>query len=266
VARQATKGLLLRLRQYRRPRSGLRVVAPRQPHNQAKHNPIKYDAARLCLLSHQHRVYASDFNLLGERLREASCARPLRLADGTSDLAAALNRVAGIAAVATGCPAANCDAARAACGATASRVGARASVFHIQQDAGTVGDAPQLRGGRLADPGEEHTSWARVISSPEGRRRRSRSPAAAARSASGRHRRAWPQRDPAAPAGGGRLQFGSIVAHRFDTNGWNRRVSPVAPRPCEGPLTEPTAGAQPWPRERVLMPLKRPSRSARELA
>jgi hypothetical protein len=100
-----------------------------------------------------------------------------------------------------------------------------------------------------------NTSWARVISSPEGRRRRSRSPAAAARSASGRHRRAWPQRDPAAPAGGGgRLQFGSIVAHRFDTNGWNRRVSPVAPRPCEGPLTEPTAGAQPWPRERVLMP------------
>ena len=44
VARQATKGLLLRLRPYRRPRSGLRVVAPRQPHNQAKHNPIKYDA------------------------------------------------------------------------------------------------------------------------------------------------------------------------------------------------------------------------------
>jgi hypothetical protein len=162
VARQATKGLLLRLRPYRRPRSGLRVVAPRQPHNQAKHNPIKYDAACLCLLSHQHRVYASDFNLLGERLREASGARPLRLADrylwtdGTSDLAAALNRVAGIAAVATGCPAANCDAARAACGATASRVGARASVFHIQQDAGAVGDAPQLRGGRLTDPGEEH--------------------------------------------------------------------------------------------------------------
>src|SRR5580692_1974528 len=32
-----------------------------------------------------------------------------------------------------------------------------------------------------------------------------------------------------------------------------RRISPVAPRPREGPLTEPTAGAQPWPRERVLM-------------
>jgi hypothetical protein len=37
--------------------------------------------------------------------------------DGKSVLAAALNRVAGIAAVAAGCPAANCDAARAACGA-----------------------------------------------------------------------------------------------------------------------------------------------------
>jgi hypothetical protein len=33
-----------------------------------------------------------------------------------------------------------------------------------------------------------------------------------------------------------------------------RRVSPVAPRPRDGPMTEPTAGAQPWPRERVLMP------------
>src|ERR1700738_3989771 len=40
------------------------------------------------------------------------------------------------------------------------------------------------------------------------------------------------------------------------------RVSPVAPRPREGPLTEPTAGAQPWPRERVLMPHKRPYRRA----
>jgi hypothetical protein len=42
-------------------------------------------------------------------------------------------------------------------------------------------------------------------------------------------------------------------------NGCCRRVSPVAPRPREGPLTEPTAGAQPWPRERVLMPLCCPS-------
>ena len=35
---------------------------------------------------------------------------------------------------------------------------------------------------------------------------------------------------------------------------WNRRVSPVAQRPREGPLTEPTAGARAWPRERVLVP------------
>ena len=38
-------------------------------------------------------------------------------------------------------------------------------------------------------------------------------------------------------------------------NGPNRRVSPVPPRPREGPLTELTAGAQPWPRESFLMPL-----------
>ena len=36
-------------------------------------------------------------------------------------------------------------------------------------------------------------------------------------------------------------------------NGRKRRVSPVAPRPREGPLTEPTAAAQPRPQERVLM-------------
>ena len=76
VARQATKGLLLLLRSYSRPVG----VAPGQRQNQAKHNPIKYDAAPLCLLSHQHRVYRSDFNLLRERLLEASGARPLRLA------------------------------------------------------------------------------------------------------------------------------------------------------------------------------------------
>jgi hypothetical protein len=35
---------------------------------------------------------------------------------------------------------------------------------------------------------------------------------------------------------------------------WNRRFSPVAVRPAEGPLTEPTAGAQPWRRELVFMP------------
>ena len=44
-------------------------------------------------------------------------------------------------------------------------------------------------------------------------------------------------------AGGGRANVRS------------RRVSPVAPRPREGPLTEPTAGVQPWPRERVILPL-----------
>ena len=34
----------------------------------------------------------------------------------------------------------------------------------------------------------------------------------------------------------------------------DRRVSPVAPRPREGPLTEAIAGVQPRPRERVRMP------------
>jgi hypothetical protein len=38
----------------------------------------------------------------------------------------------------------------------------------------------------------------------------------------------------------------------------NRRVSPVAPNPGEGLLTEPTAGTQPERRELVFMPLKRP--------
>ena len=36
-----------------------------------------------------------------------------------------------------------------------------------------------------------------------------------------------------------------------------RRISPVAAGSGEGPLTEPTAAAQPWRRERVLMPLSR---------
>ena len=57
VARQATKGLLLRLRPYSRPVG----VAPRQRQNHAKHNPIRYHTACLCLLAHQHRVYPSDF-------------------------------------------------------------------------------------------------------------------------------------------------------------------------------------------------------------
>ena len=33
-----------------------------------------------------------------------------------------------------------------------------------------------------------------------------------------------------------------------------RRVSPVAPNPCEGLLTEPTPAVRPWSRERVFMP------------
>jgi len=45
-----------------------------------------------------------------------------------------------------------------------------------------------------------------------------------------------------------------------------RRVSPVAPRAPEGPLTKPTAGAQPWPRERVLMPLFRHCRRGGAMA
>jgi hypothetical protein len=45
-----------------------------------------------------------------------------------------------------------------------------------------------------------------------------------------------------------------------------RRVLPLAPRPREGPLTEPTAGVQPWPRERVLMPQSCPSRDLRRTA
>jgi hypothetical protein len=51
------KQLRLLLRPWSRPVG----VAPRQRHNQAKHNPIKYHAARLCSLAHQHRVYPSDF-------------------------------------------------------------------------------------------------------------------------------------------------------------------------------------------------------------
>src|ERR1700758_4579018 len=44
-------------------------------------------------------------------------------------------------------------------------------------------------------------------------------------------------------SGLGRLQRFSCCP----ANGGYRRVPPVAPRPREGPLTEPTAGAQPWP-------------------
>jgi len=42
---------------------------------------------------------------------------------------------------------------------------------------------------------------------------------------------------------------------RIERDDSSRRVSPITPRPREGRLTEPIAGAQPWPRERVLMPL-----------
>jgi hypothetical protein len=45
--------------------------------------------------------------------------------------------------------------------------------------------------------------------------------------------------------------------NKIGANGGNRRVSPVAPGPREGPLTRPTAGAQPRPQECVLCP-KRP--------
>ena len=57
----------------------------------------------------------------------------------------------------------------------------------------------------------------------------------------------------------GRSQMKGNFKPMISTNGRFRRVSPVAPRPREGPLTEPTAGVQPWPRERVLMPQSRRS-------
>src|SRR5262249_26503127 len=44
-----------------------------------------------------------------------------------------------------------------------------------------------------------------------------------------------------------------IQAGVVSGNGGLRRVVIVATRPREGPLTEPRAGAQPWPRERILM-------------
>src|SRR6516225_7073508 len=42
--------------------------------------------------------------------------------------------------------------------------------------------------------------------------------------------------------------------HRRFATVRSRRVSPIAPGPREGPLTDPTAGTQRRPRERVLMP------------
>ena len=57
-------------------------------------------------------------------------------------------------------------------------------------------------------------------------------------------------------------ELGLRVGPCGPANGRKRRVSPVAPRPRDGPLTEPTADAQPWRRERVLMPLSRHLTSA----
>jgi hypothetical protein len=54
-----------------------------------------------------------------------------------------------------------------------------------------------------------------------------------------------------------------LVGQNLRFNEISGRVSPVAPRPREGPLTEPIAGVQPWPRERVLMPLTRHSLGTR---
>ena len=46
---------------------------------------------------------------------------------------------------------------------------------------------------------------------------------------------------------------------RPDGNGRFRRVSPIAARPGEGLLTEPTPAVRSWSRERVLMPQSRHS-------
>jgi hypothetical protein len=46
-------------------------------------------------------------------------------------------------------------------------------------------------------------------------------------------------------------------ADRRHANDPCRRLSPVAERPGESPLTEPTTVAQPWPREPLKLPLKR---------
>jgi len=45
---------------------------------------------------------------------------------------------------------------------------------------------------------------------------------------------------------------------RFLVSGRNRRLSPLAVRPGEGRLTEPTPAVQPRSRELVFMPHKRP--------
>ena len=48
-------------------------------------------------------------------------------------------------------------------------------------------------------------------------------------------------------------------SHYGPVNVRNRRVSPVPVHPGESPLTEPTPAVRRCPRERVFMPLDRPS-------
>jgi hypothetical protein len=89
-----------------------------------------------------------------------------------------------------------------------------------------------------------------------GTRKRSREahrePSQEERSEHGRERR----QSVVVRAGNGSLPRTFVPARRKD-NGCLRRVSPAPPRPREGLLTELTAGAQPWPRESVIMPQSR---------
>ena len=64
-----------------------------------------------------------------------------------------------------------------------------------------------------------------------------------------------------ADSAGNRLSY-------VDSNGnvRNRRVSPVAVRPGQGPLTEPTAVTQAWRRELVFMPQSGPPRDYADAA
>jgi len=58
----------------------------------------------------------------------------------------------------------------------------------------------------------------------------------------------------------------TVALERRSGNGRLRRILPVPTRSGGGRLTERTPAVQPRPGEPLLMPLKRPSRSARELA
>jgi hypothetical protein len=71
-----------------------------------------------------------------------------------------------------------------------------------------------------------------------------------------RHRRSE-RRQGAAGRAHGVAEYACILTASSAAKVRNRRVSPVAPRPSKGPLTEPTAGAQPWPWERAPMPQRR---------